>query len=120
MKPRTPDPTPVRETVGVRMAAAHLNVSPDTIRRRIAEGDLEAHRVGNLIRIYVDDLERLRRPATALVGGTPAGPDIVAARRNLKTEKLAAHIKRVVDEAPELTPDQRERLAQILRGGASC
>ena len=47
-------------------------------------------------------------------------PDLVAARRNLKTEKLAAHIKRVVDEAPELTPEQRERLAQILRGGASC
>ena len=31
---------------------------------------------------------------------------------------LADYIKRVVDEAPPLTPAQRDRLAVLLRGGA--
>lgn len=38
-------------------------------------------------------------------------------RRDLKAEQLADYIKRVVDEAPELTPSQRDRLALLLRGG---
>lgn len=44
-------------------------------------------------------------------------PELVAARQNLKAQKLAAHIKRVVDEAPPLTDAQRDELAVLLRGG---
>lgn len=46
-------------------------------------------------------------------------PDLLDARRNLKTERLAEAITRTVDAAPPLTPEQRERLAVLLRGGAA-
>lgn len=47
---------------------------------------------------------------------TPDDPDLLRARGNLKTERLAIHIAEVVDSAPPLTPEQRDRLALILRG----
>jgi len=48
---------------------------------------------------------------------TPDDPDLVNARRNLKAERLADYIERVVDAMPPLTPAQRDRLALLLRGG---
>jgi hypothetical protein len=48
----------------------------------------------------------------------PDDPDLVEARRNLRCERLADYIARVVDEAPPLTEEQRDRLARILRGQA--
>lgn len=44
-------------------------------------------------------------------------PDLVDARRNLRAERLAAYIEKVVAEAPPLTAEQRDRLAVLLRGG---
>lgn len=41
-------------------------------------------------------------------------PELVAAKRNLRAVRLEDYIKRVVDEAPELTAEQRERLAALL------
>ncbi len=41
--------------------------------------------------------------------------DLVEARRELRAAKLAAHIERVVAEAPPLTAEQRDRLAGLLR-----
>lgn len=49
----------------------------------------------------------------------PDDPDLADARRALKTERLADYIRRVVDEAPPLTNEQRDRLAILLRGGGS-
>lgn len=46
----------------------------------------------------------------------PNDPDLVAARRDLAAERLAAHITRIVNEAPPLTDAQRDRLAVLLRG----
>lgn len=46
-------------------------------------------------------------------------PDLLDARRDLRATRLAEHIARVVDEAPPLTPEQRDRLAVILRGGGA-
>ena len=46
-------------------------------------------------------------------------PDLVDARRNLRAERLAAHIEKVVAEAPPLTAEQRYRLAVLLRGGGA-
>lgn len=42
-------------------------------------------------------------------------PELVDARRNLAAEKLAEHVRRVVDAAPPLTPEQRDRIAALLR-----
>ena len=49
---------------------------------------------------------------------TPDDPDLLDARRNLRAERLAVHIAKVVAEAPPLTAEQRDRLAVLLRGGA--
>lgn len=35
----------------------------------------------------------------------------------IRAAALDAHIRRVVDAAPPLTPEQRDRLAVLLRGG---
>ena len=44
----------------------------------------------------------------------PDDPALVDARRNLRYERLADHIARVVAEAPPLTGDQRRKLAALL------
>ncbi|MDX2657874.1 hypothetical protein PV736_02200 [Streptomyces scabiei] len=41
-------------------------------------------------------------------------PELANARRELATENLAAHIKRVVDAAPPLNSEQLERLRALL------
>jgi len=50
----------------------------------------------------------------------PDDPDLLDARRNLRTERLADYIVRTVDAAPPLTPKQRDRLALLLRGGGAA
>lgn len=45
-------------------------------------------------------------------------PELVDARRNLAAAKLEDYIRRVVDEAPPLTGEQRDRLTAALRSGA--
>ena len=57
------------------------------------------------------------RVASLTRSRTADDPELVAARRNMRTERLADYIKRVVDAAPPLTPAQRDRLALLLRGG---
>lgn len=58
--------TPDRRWVPIAEAAALLDVSPKTIRRRIADGTLSAHRLGpRLIRVDMTTLDRVFRP----VGG---------------------------------------------------
>jgi hypothetical protein len=48
---------------------------------------------------------------------TPTDPDLIAAKRDLRAERLADHIARVVAAAPPLTNEQRDRLSLLLRGG---
>jgi hypothetical protein len=45
----------------------------------------------------------------------PDDPAIADAARELKTARLEDHIRRVVDSAPPLTAEQRDRLAVLLR-----
>ena len=51
-------------------------------------------------------------------GRPETDPDLTEARREFKASTLADHIRATVDEAPPLTPEQRDRLALLLRGGA--
>jgi type II secretory pathway predicted ATPase ExeA len=39
-------------------------------------------------------------------------------RRDMRAEKLAETIQKTVATWPPLTPEQRDRLASLLRGGA--
>ena len=50
---------------------------------------------------------------------TPDDPELVEARRNLRAERLAEHVAKVVAEAPPLTHEQRHRITTILRGGGA-
>lgn len=56
---------PTRD-VGLRVAAAFLNVHEETLRRRIEEGLLPAYRDGKVYRIRVASLVRYKRTPPAL------------------------------------------------------
>jgi hypothetical protein len=47
---------------------------------------------------------------------TANDPELVDARQNMRAERLAEYVTKVVDESPPLTSEQRERIAAILRG----
>lgn len=42
-------------------------------------------------------------------------PEVIDARRDLAAERLVEHVRRVVDQAPTLTTEQRDRIAALLR-----
>lgn len=44
--------------------------------------------------------------------------DLTPLRMKMREQRLAEHIERVVNEAPPLTAEQRERLAALLRPAA--
>ena len=46
--------------------------------------------------------------------------DATELRRALAASRLADYITRVVDSAPPLTNEQRDRLALLLRGGSNA
>jgi len=47
---------------------------------------------------------------------TADDPDLLTARLNLRAERLADHVAKVVAQAPPLTPAQRDKIAVLLRG----
>lgn len=49
---------------------------------------------------------------------TADDPELLAARRSLKAARAEDYIRRLLDQAPPLTHDQRRRLATLLRGAA--
>ena len=58
-------PTRRRHFVSLAAAAEQLDVSVKTLRRRVADGTLPAYRVGRLLKINPDDLDRIVRPVPA-------------------------------------------------------
>lgn len=52
-------------------------------------------------------------------GASDSCESVRSARRDLAAEKIKAYIERTVAAAPELTLEQRDRLALLLRGVAS-
>ncbi|WP_454301249.1 hypothetical protein [Salana multivorans] len=51
-------------------------------------------------------------------GVLPDPDEVAQAKRELNELVLARHIRELVDAAPPLTAEQRDRLATLLRGGA--
>lgn len=66
------------------------------------------------------DVARARSQLGVAVRRGRGNAAIADARRDLAAAKLAHYIERVVAESPPFTPDQRARLAALLRGGASA
>ena len=50
-------------------------------------------------------------------GRADSDPDLINARRELKAARLEEYVRRVVDTAPALSDEQRDRLALLLRAG---
>ncbi len=50
---------------------------------------------------------------------TSDDPDLVAARRDLRAARAEDYIRKLVDAAPPLSDEQRDRLALLLRGSAA-
>lgn len=50
----------------------------------------------------------------------PDHPKLIEARRNLKALRLEEYVQKAVSEAPELSPDQLERIAALLRAGGGA
>ena len=50
---------------------------------------------------------------------TDDDPELVDARRNLRAERLALHVERVVAELPPLTESQCQRIAALLLAGGA-
>jgi excisionase family DNA binding protein len=54
---------PTAEWVSLQQAALIYGISVDTLRRRIAAGELPASRIGaRIIRVRIEDLDRVCRP----------------------------------------------------------
>jgi len=60
---------------------------------------------------------RIRARVAALQRHHPNAPETAELRKQFKAQRLADHIQRVVDSAPQLSPEQRDRLALLLREG---
>lgn len=65
-----------------------------------------------------------RRHAAAVVGALqrhhgPADPRLTDARRDLHAAELEEHVRRIVDAAPPLTPEQRDKIATLLRASTA-
>jgi hypothetical protein len=50
---------------------------------------------------------------------TPDDPELVSARQNLRAARAEDYIRALVDGAPPLSIEQRDRLALLLRGGSA-
>lgn len=87
----------------VPSAARRLGVTPRTLHRRIAQGELVAYRSGpRIVRLDPADVDALLAPTK-----TPVQRESLAA-------ETADYIARLVAEAPPLTAEQRSRLAVLL------
>ena len=59
---------------------------------------------------------RTRARVAALTRHRPNDPETVELTREFKAERLADHIRQVVDGTPPLTDAQRNRLAALIGG----
>lgn len=64
------------------------------------------------------DYGNSRKKARCAGRDPDADPAVITAGRALNEANLEKHIREIVDRWPPLTPDQRDRLATILRGAA--
>ena len=81
-------------------AAKIVGVSTQTISRRIKCGELPAYNIGpRAVRISPSDLQQLATPTAA--------------------QQREQHIQRLLEAAPRLSPEQRDRLAVLVRPAGS-
>lgn len=96
-----PSPSTLRRFISLQDAAAMLSVSTKTCARRVADGTLPGYHVAGTraVRVELAQVEDMLQPVA----------------ESTSDGALLEHVRRVVDAAPELTPEQRDQLATILR-----
>ncbi|HWT50010.1 MAG TPA: helix-turn-helix domain-containing protein [Mycobacterium sp.] len=63
-----------RGYVGITDAATYLDVTQKTIRKLIANGELQAYRLGNhVLKVRIADLDAVLRPVESRAHPTPVG-----------------------------------------------
>lgn len=87
--------------LSLQQAAADGYAAYSTLRAYVKDGRLPAVRIGRRLKVRREDLDALAQ----------------SARQTASRDAVAA-IQRIVDDAPPLTQNQRERLAVILGGGS--
>ena len=101
------------ELLTIKEAAAFLRVSPITVRRRIAGGQLRAVRVGKGIRIPREALDEFLRPAAS-----PASLDVRVAEPVAVYEpgakKLSLSDRLALERRLRLTPEEQEKRLQAI------
>lgn len=94
--------SPAREWLSLKEAVALGYGGYSTLRERIARRELQAYRIGGLVKVRREDLDALLLPAR----GEPTFEDVETA------------VQRIVAAAPPLTDAQCRRLAALFGGGA--
>ncbi len=78
--------------------AETFGLSLKDVQRKVSNGTIPSFKLGGARRIPADVVDALL---------TPQPPDNLAA-------KIDGHIRRLVDAAPQLTREQRDRIAALL------
>lgn len=60
---------------------------------------------------------RLAGRVAALTRHNPDAPETIEATRDLAAVKIEEFIRKIVENAPPLSESQREKLANLIRGG---
>jgi hypothetical protein len=68
----------------------------------------------------LSEVQRARNHVGVVARTQPGSEALKDARRNLAAEKLATYVSRTVESAPPLTPEQRDRIASLLRSGSAA
>lgn len=90
-----------RRLISAKQAAEHIGVKPDTIRVWAREGKISEWRLSQHISRYDADeiaafIESTRQPAGS-------------------ADRIGDHIAKVLESAPELTEEQKQRIVALLR-----
>jgi excisionase family DNA binding protein len=107
------------ELITYQQAAKHLKVTVNTVRSMVSRAELPAWRCGpRAVRIRRSDLDRVLTPIDSDDSAT------LATTEDQRAAQIAGYIETVLAQAPPLSDEQRNRLAELLRparkGGGPC
>lgn len=60
---------PAKRLVSLAEAARYWDVSPRTVRRRIADGSLRGFKIGRLVKVDINEVDSLIRPIPSAGNG---------------------------------------------------
>jgi hypothetical protein len=102
----------VNQIYGTKTAAEILSCSERWLKERLREGDWPGRKVTNRWSMSQQDIDEVIRLSAS--AREPGLNDFIP---GAVTENLVVdHVAKILTEIPELTEEQRVRLAELLRG----